>query len=182
MSDAGKKAADDEKIILGRISGVYGVKGWVKVFSDTEPREGICQYSPWYLKSSNINHGQWREIRMESGRRHGKTVIVKLEGFDDRDESMLLTGAVIGINPEQMEALEGDEYYWRELIDLRVINQQDIELGTVEQLLETGANDVLVVKGGPDDQERLIPWTPGHAVLAVDLEQGLIRVDWDEDF
>jgi len=178
MSDTGKKAAD-EKIILGRISGVYGVKGWVKIFSDTDPREGIAQYNPWYLKASNINGGKWHKISLEAGRRHGKSVIAKLEGYDDRDESMQLSGAIIGINPEQLQALEGDEFYWRELIGLRVINQQNIELGTVEQLLETGANDVMVVDG---ERERLIPWTPGHAVMDVNLEQGVIRVDWDEDF
>ncbi|MCW8924108.1 MAG: ribosome maturation factor RimM, partial [Gammaproteobacteria bacterium] len=83
-------------------------------------------------------------------------------------------------NPEQLKNLSGDEYYWRELIGLRVVNQQGVELGVVESLFETGANDVLVVKDGT--QERLVPWTLGHAVLEVDMEQGVILVDWDEDF
>jgi len=169
-----------EKIELGKITGVHGVKGWVKVFSNTEPREGITKYNPWFLQHPNINGGQWREIKVEAGRPQAKTVIAKLEGYDDRDEAMQLAGALIAISPEQLKDLNQDEYYWRDLIGLRVVNQQNVELGVVESLFETGANDVLVVKD--ETQERLIPWTLGHAVLEVDTEQGFISVDWDADF
>lgn len=170
----------DEKIEVGKISGVHGVKGWVKVFSNTDPREGITQYNPWFLQHPNINGGQWREIKVEAGRPQAKTVIAKLEGCDDRDEALKLVGARIAISPDQLKSLSRDEYYWRDLIGLRVINQQDVELGVVDSLFETGANDVLVVKYGT--RERLVPWTLGHAVLEVDLAQGVISVDWDEDF
>lgn len=176
-------SAADEKLILGKISGVYGVKGWVKVHSDTEPREGITEYSPWYLRQGSHGEGEWRQVRVEQGRRHAKTVIAKLEHVDDRDAAMLLTGAVIAISAEQLPALGKAEFYWRDLVGLRVINTKGIELGTVRRMLETGANDVLVVsdntRGG---KEHLVPWTPGNAVLDVDLEHGQIRVDWDEDF
>lgn len=171
---------NDEKILVGKISGLHGVKGWVKVFSDTDPRDGITKYSTWFIQLPNADDGQWRKIKLEAGRCQGKTVIAKLDGYDDRDESMQLVGARIAISPEQLKSLDQDEYYWRELIGLRVVNQQDVELGVVERLFETGANDVLVVK--TETQERLIPWTLGHAVLDVDLEQGVILVDWDEDF
>lgn len=166
---------EDKKIIVGKINGVYGVKGWVKVFSETDPREGITKYNPWFLKQQ----GKWREVKLESGRRQSKTIIAKLEGYDDREESMLLTGAIIGIKPEQLDSLGQDKYYWRDLIGCRVVNQQGIELGVVSKLLETGANDVLVVKSDQDDRERLIPWTLDNTVIEVDLEQDLISVDWD---
>jgi 16S rRNA processing protein RimM len=170
-----------EKIIVGKVSGVYGVKGWVKIYSYTEPREGITQYRPWYLKHSGVNQGRWQEVRLEQGKRHAKTVIAKLEGFDDRNESMMLIGATIGIDPESLDSSKSDVYYWRDLIGLRVINQQGVELGLVEKLIETGANDVLVVKGDKENtRERLIPWTLGHSVVEVDLEQKTILVDWDE--
>ena len=176
-------SAADEKLIVGKISGVFGVKGWVKVHSDTEPREGITDYNPWYLQQGSHGNGKWREIRVEQGRRHAKTVIAKLEHVDDRDAAMLLTGAVIAIKAEQLPVLGKKEFYWRDLVGLRVINTKGIELGTVQRLIETGANDVLVVgdsaRGG---REHLVPWTPGNAVLEVDLEHGQIRVDWDEDF
>jgi 16S rRNA processing protein RimM len=176
MSDA------QDKIVVGKVSGVYGVKGWVKVYSYTEPREGIAEYKPWYLKQSGVNQGQWQEVRLEQSKRHAKTVIAKLEGFDDRNESMMLAGAIIGIDPGLMGSSEGDVYYWRDLIGLRVINQQGVELGLVEKLIETGANDVLVVVAGEKEntRERLIPWTLGKAVAEVDLEKKVILVDWDE--
>jgi len=170
----------DEKIIVGKISGLHGVKGWVKVFSNTDPRDGITNYGSWFLQLPNANAGQWREIKLEGGRRQAKTVIAKLEGYEDRDEAMQLVGALIAISSDQLKALSEDEYYWRDLIGLRVVNQQDVELGVVDRLFETGANDVLVVKD--EAQERLVPWTLGHAVLEVDIEQGVISVDWDEDF
>ncbi|MCW8924588.1 MAG: ribosome maturation factor RimM, partial [Gammaproteobacteria bacterium] len=78
----------DEKIIVGKINGVHGVKGWVKVFSNTDPREGITKYNPWFLQHPNINGGQWREIRVEAGRPQAKTVIARLEGCDDRDQAL----------------------------------------------------------------------------------------------
>jgi 16S rRNA processing protein RimM len=179
-------SAANEKLIVGKISGVYGVKGWVKVYSDTDPREGIADYNPWYIKQGSHEKGHWREIKLEQGRRQAKTVIAKLEGVDDRDAAMQLSGALIAISPDQLQALSEDEFYWRDLIGLRVINREGIELGSVQRLMETGANDVLVVSDeqsvGQDSRERLVPWTPGQAVLEVDLEQGRILVDWDEDF
>lgn len=176
--------AVDEKLIVGKISGVYGVKGWIKVYSDTDPRERIADYNPWYLKLAGEQaDAQWREVRIEAGRPQAKTIIVKIEGCDDRDAAMQLTGAVIGIRQDQLQALDNNEFYWRDLIGLRVTNKEGVELGTVQRLMETGANDVLVVRAQDrESKERLIPWTLGQAVLDVDLEQGLIQVDWDADF
>lgn len=177
--------AADEKLIVGKISGVYGVKGWVKVYSDTDPREGISDYNPWYIQQGAHGKGEWREMRVEDGRRQGKTVIAKLVGTDDRDAALELIGAFIAIRSDQLQALGKDEFYWRDLIGLRVVNMEDIELGTVRRLMETGANDVLVVSAGSassDNREQLIPWTPGQAVLEVDLERGQMRVNWDADF
>jgi 16S rRNA processing protein RimM len=163
------------------------VKGWVKVFSYTDPMESIVDYNPWYVRPQNRSRLPWKKVRIEAGKRHAKTVIAKLEDCNDRDEAQSYTGSEIAIVPEQLEELSGkDEYYWRELTGLRVINQQDFELGTVEHLMETGANDVLVVvaEEGPEKlkKERLIPWILHDVVLAVELEQGILRVDWDPDF
>jgi len=145
------------------------------VYSHTDPREGITDYSPWQLKV----RGQWREYPVEAGQRQGKTVIAKLKGIDDRDQARLLTGALIAIHPEQLGQLDKNEYYWYQLEGLQVINTEGVELGKVSHMLATGANDVMVVKG---DRERLIPFTQGHTVLKVDLAGGVITVDWDPDF
>ena len=188
-----------EKVILGRITGVYGVKGWVKIFSYTDPMEAIVDYSPWYIRAEGRKPGDqnlapWTRVKLKAGKRHAKTVVAKLEHCNDRDDAMSYIGTEIAIELQQLEALrEKNQYYWRDLIGLTVINQQGIELGKVKSLMETGANDVLVVasaettdevavKQEAQDSERLIPWTMGNAIVAVDMEQGVIIVDWDADF
>lgn len=189
-----------EKIILGRITGVYGVKGWIKIFSYTDPMESIVDFSPWYIRAENKKNSPWTRVKLKAGKRHAKTVVAKLEHCNDRDQAMAYIGTEIAIEPQQLEALKGkDEYYWRDLLGLRVINQQDIELGVVKSLLETGANDVLVVASEAKERnqaenteatenkkqeikEHLIPWVMDSAIIAVDLEQGIIEVDWDADF
>ena len=184
------------KVILGRITGVYGVQGWLKVFSYTDPMEAIIDYSPWYIRAEGRKNAPWTQVTLKAGKRHAKTVVAKLEQCNDRDAAMAYIGAEIAIEPEQLESLnEKNEYYWRDLIGLRVINQQNVELGVVKSLLETGANDVLVVASEIESEEvseiegckveireRLIPWTMNIAIIAVDQEQGIIRVDWDPDF
>jgi 16S rRNA processing protein RimM len=196
QQDEQDKDQASEKVILGRIAGVYGVKGWLKVFSYTEPMEAIVDYSPWYIRAESRKPGlqnsrPWTEVKLEAGKRHAKTVIAKIEHCDDRDAAMSFVGAEIAIDNCQLEKLNGEnEYYWRDLIGLRVINRQGVELGIVKSLMETGANDVLVVvseiapeEGAEKEKiERLIPWTMNNAIIAVDLEKRMIEVDWDPDF
>lgn len=178
-----------EKIVLGRITGVYGLKGWVKVFSYTDPMESIVDFSPWYLRPENKTKSPWKKVKLKAGKRHAKTVIAKLEHCNDCDEAQTYIGLEIAIEQSQFDELKDEnEFYWRDVIGLRVINQQNIELGVVTKMMETGANDVLVVtsKEATDEEtgakECLIPWTLQQAIIAVDLEQGVIEVDWDPDF
>jgi len=196
LEKAASEKAASEKIVVGRITGVYGVKGWVKIFSYTDPMESIVDYNPWFIRAENRKNAPWIQITLKSGKRHAKTVVAKLEHCNDRDAAQAYIGNEIAIELQQLEALkQKDEYYWRDLLGLRVINQQGVELGVVKDLMETGANDVLVVvpqdaedSSGNDNgtakkkQECLIPWTMNHAIIAVDLEQKVIEVDWDPDF
>ncbi|MET0066183.1 MAG: ribosome maturation factor RimM [Candidatus Thiodiazotropha sp.] len=165
----------DEMILMGRVSGLFGVRGWVKIYSHAAPREGILDYKVWYL----MRDGDWKPFQVVAGQRQGKGVVAQLEGCNDRDQAAELLGSDIAIRREQLPALAAGEYYWSDLEGLRVINLEEVELGVVSHLFETGANDVLVVKG---DRERLIPYTPGMAVKSVDLQEGLLIVDWDADF
>jgi len=161
-------------ITLGKIVGVFGIKGWVKVFSETRPREQIFSYSPWLLE---VN-GRTVEVELLDGRQQGKGLVASLKGYTDCDAARQLIGADIAISEEDLPATGIDEYYWSQLTGLSVVNQQGIELGEVANLFETGANDVMVVKG---DKERLIPFTE-FAVHEVDLDNKKIIVDWDADF
>lgn len=163
------------RVALGRINGHFGVKGWVKVYSHTQPKEQIVKYSPWLLKQG----GEWRSIRVLEGKAHSKTVIARLDGIDSRELAESLIGAEIAINRDQMQPAAEGEYYWLDLIGLQVVNLAGEELGEVRNLMETGANDVLVVRG---ERERLIPFVQGQFIKEVDLDNGKIRVDWDPEF
>ena len=160
----------------GTISGVFGVKGWIKVHSFTQPRENILRYLPWIVRKND----QTREIGVLSGQRHGNTVVACLEGISDRDAASALMGSEIWIPKEQLPEPGADEYYWNDLIGLDVETDTGVKLGKVDHLLETGANDVLVVIDG--DKERLIPFVQKQTVLKIDLSVGQIIVDWDPDF
>lgn len=165
----------DELIIMGRVSGLFGVRGWLKIYSHTSPREGIIQYRDWYLKQG----GGWRQYRVVAGHRQGRGVVAQLKGIDGRDLAATLIDCDIAVQRQQLPELEPGEYYWADLQGLRVVNLEGVELGVVSHLFETGANDVLVVVG---ERERLIPYTRGEAIREVDLERGLILVDWDPEF
>ena len=161
-------------MILGRISGLFGVKGWVKVYSYTEPREAVLDYDRWLLSGKN----GWQEATVAEGQRHGKTVIVRINGYDDRDQAAGLIGTEIGVPRDELPEADSDHYYWSDLEGLSVVHRDGTEIGKVDHLLETGANDVMVVKG---ETERLVPFVMDKVVLGVDLVKGEIRVDWEWD-
>jgi len=170
----------DDMIVLGHISGLFGIQGWVKVYSHTEPRDNILRYSPWYLSIE----GEWRPCPVAQGKQHGKTLIARLASCADRDSAAALVGKEIAVPRTQLPSLDEGEYYWRDLLGLQVINLDDVDLGRVTNLMETGANDVLVVEQSEaaGKQERLIPFIREQVIKQVDLQEGVIRVDWDPDF
>jgi 16S rRNA processing protein RimM len=162
-------------VTLGRISGVFGVQGWVKVFSHTEPRDNIVRYDRWTLRGPE---GE-RDVEVESGRRQGALVVAKLAGIDDRDAARALVGAEIVVDRSRLPKCEAGEYYWADLEGLEVRTPAGEVLGTVDHLLATGAHDVLVVKGS---RERLIPFVLDKVIRAVDLGAGVIVADWSSDY
>ena len=163
-----------QPVVLGRVSGLFGVRGWVKVYSYTEPREAVLDYERWLL---NRKDG-WQEATVAEGQRHGKTIIARIDGYVDRDQAAELVGIEIGVPRGELPEAEQGQYYWSDLEGLRVVHRDGTELGKVDHLLETGANDVMVVKG---EQERLIPFAMERVILGVDLDKGEIEVDWEWD-
>jgi len=164
-----------EMIVVGKIAGVFGVQGWCKVFSHTSPRKNILQYSPWYLK----RNGEWQSIKVKQGRQQGKGLVAQLDGVSDRDAAAALNETEIAIKQSQLPDLPKGEYYWSDLIGLDVETVTGVPLGKVTDMMETGANDVLIVNG---DQERLIPFLQQEVVTEIDLDAGLMKVDWDPEF
>ena len=163
-----------QPVVLGRISGLFGVKGWVKVYSYTEPREAVLEYRRWLLSGKD----GWWEATVAEGQRHGKTIIARIDGYVDRDQAAELIGTEIAVPRDELPKAEEGRFYWSDLEGLRVVHRDGTELGRVAYLLETGANDVMVVQG---EQERLIPFVMGEVILGVDLASGRIDVDWEWD-
>lgn len=167
--------------IVGKLGSTYGIRGWLRIYSSTEQAESIFNYQPWFL---NIK-GQWQAVELESWRYHSHDLIVKLKNIDDRDVAQTLTNVEIGVSADNFPELE-EGYYWHDLIGCQVLNLQGYQLGVVSDMMETGSNDVFVVKANLNDafskQERLIPYLEQTVVKRVDLATKTIEVDWDAGF
>ena len=173
-------APADDLIVIGKIFSIHGVRGEVKVYSFTDPIGNLLDYTHWTLR----REGSVKQAELVSGRLQGKFLVTKLKGLDDREEARLLSGYEICVPRNLFPDLTDGEYYWYQLVGLKVIDQLGQLLGTIDHLLETGSNDVMVVKpcaGSLDDRERLLPYTE-QCVLAVDLAAGEMKVEWDADF
>lgn len=165
---------DDDLICVGHVLGAQGIKGWVRVFSETSPRENIVSYSPWLIERS----GELRKVKVK-GRLQGKHVVAKLQGIDDRSQAEALSGCQLFIERRLLPGLEAGEYYWSDLIGLTVETQRAEPLGVVTAMLETGADDVMVLQG---ERERLIPFVMDEIVREVDLANHRLVVDWSPEY
>lgn len=169
---------------VGRITAVFGVKGWVKIDSFTQPFENIQLYQPWWLKTA---HGV-KAVEVVESKPHGNVLIAQIKGVNTRDDAERYRGVTIAVERDLLPELDSDEYYWHQLEGLTVVSEYNgvnSLLGIVDRLMETGANDVLVIKGNQesiDQRERLIPYIPEQFVKSVDLSAGQIIVDWDPEF
>jgi 16S rRNA processing protein RimM len=161
-------------VTLGRVSGLYGVKGWVKVQSYTEPRENIATFPVWTV----TRNGVAAELAVEHARAHGSAVVAKLRGIEDRDEARAWLGSEIAVDRSLLPPCAPGEYYWADLEGLEVRTPDGLVLGSVDHLLATGGNDVLVLTG---ERERLIPFVPDAVIRSVDLEAGVIVADWSPE-
>ena len=167
-------ATDRDRVILGRINGVFGTRGWLKIYSYTRPRDNILSYPTWALCANHT----WQMFDVIAHRRQGAGFIASLNGISEREEAVALVGSEIAVDREALPRIGAGEYYWANLIGLEVFDQRGTILGTVTGLLETGANDVLVVGGA---KERLIPYVKDRYVIEVDVEHGRMVVDWHEN-
>lgn len=169
-------------VVVGKMGSSYGIRGWLRVFSSTEDAESIFDYQPWFIQ----NRGYWQQIEIESWRRHNQDLIIKIKDVDDRDAANLLTNCEIVVDSAQLPELEEGDYYWKDLIGCAVVTVNGYELGKVIDMMETGSNDVLVVRANLKDaygvKERLIPFLTEQVIKHVDLSTQRIEVDWDPGF
>jgi 16S rRNA processing protein RimM len=165
---------DRQLIILGQVGAPWGVRGWVRLNSYTDPREALLDYRDIYLRQE----GDWQAARIAEGRLQGKSLVARLEGVNDRDVALQSRGAEIAVARELMPDPGEGHYYWSDLEGMMVKGRDGREFGRVAYLLATGEHDVLVVAG---EREILIPFVMGRTILDVDQDSGLIKVDWEWD-
>ena len=173
--------ADNKRVVLGKIGKSHGIKGWVKLHSFTSPPENILDYPELQIDSAAAQ----RQLSLVESRNQNSNLLVHFEGIDDPESAQLLTGKEVWVTDAELPKLEAGEYYWHELEGLLVWNEQELLLGEVSRLMETGANDVLVVKPtneSTDERERLVPFIRDQVVKTVDTEAGRIHVDWDAGY
>ena len=171
MTDTARQ--DQDMVLLGYVSGVFGIKGWVKIHSWTEPRDAILGYQPWHLGEELL------PVRVTDGRNQGKTVVASIDGVDQPEQAQALRGKEIRVRRNQLPKPESGSWYWSDLIGLDVETTGGESLGIVDRMMETGAHDVMVVRG---DRERLVPFVAGAVVQRVDLDAKRIVVDWQADY
>ena len=169
-------------VVLGTLGAVYGIKGWLRVNAYTNEVSGIFDYAPWFIG----REGKWQQTEVIQWRWHNKGLVAKLANVDDRDAAALLTGMEIAVLASELPALEENEFYWRDVEGLSVVNTEGYDMGKVDHMLSTVANDVLVVTANSNDafgkRERLIPFIQSQYIVAVNKELGTITVDWPADF
>jgi 16S rRNA processing protein RimM len=162
-----------EPVVLGRVGAPFGVQGWVKVFSYTDPPEGIVSYPAWDI----VRGTEIRRMTVLESKRAGQGMAVRLEGIDSREAAQMLSGAEVQLDRSELPAPEAGTYYWHDLVGLAASNRDGQALGRVEEILEFPAHPVLVLRG---DRERLVPLVP-ERLVAVDLAAGTVTVDWHPD-
>lgn len=172
----------ENRIIVGKFGACYGIRGWIRVFSFTEDPESLFSYQPWYICRNN----QWQKVELEGIRTHNQDVVVKLIGVGDRNVANALTNYEIAIDSKLLPALQRGDFYWKDLIGCRVLTRQNYDLGIVADLMETGSNDVLIIKANLNDvfnmKERLIPFVDKQVIKMIDLNTKQIIVEWDPAF
>ena len=158
-------------VVVGRVAGAYGVKGWVRIGSYTVPPENLLSYQPWLVDGNPL---QVLDVHT-----HGAGFVAQLRGVGDRDAAARLAGMQIAVPAAVLPVLDEDEFYWRDLIGLQVVNSAGEALGAVTGFLASGANDVMVVRD--ENVERLVPFARS-VVQSVDRDSGCIVVDWGLDY
>ena len=164
---------DDKKIYLGKITGAHGIKGWLKIQSFSSPPENILNYPQWIIN----NQGEEDFYSIEQGRKQNKKIVVKLENIDDRNTAESLINSKILILRSDLPKLSNENYYWSDLVGLSVLNSEEKVIGKIESLIETGANDVMVIITLKDER-ILIPFVIHEIIKEVNVEQNYIKIDW----
>lgn len=168
--------SQDKYLIMGRFGAPFGIKGEIKIQSYAEPPENLCEYENWYLQTDD----GIEKLKILTARYQAPSIIAKIAGIHDRDEVRRYTNQYIAIEKTELAALDEGEFYWDELTGFSVIDQHGQTLGQVQEIFNTGANDILAVRKENSKKRILIPFILDQFVMKVDTDQSQIIVDWEE--
>jgi len=166
---------NDKTINIGKVIGLHGVKGWLKILSFSSPPENIFNYKSLIISNKYIN----QIFHIEDSRKQGKKILIKLDNIDDRTSAESLKDSDIYIQRSDLPQLSEDTYYWEDLLGFNVFNQNNIKIGNVDSFIETGSNDVLIVKTAKN-KNILIPFIMNKSIKVVNIESHYITVDWED--
>ncbi|MBU0455218.1 MAG: ribosome maturation factor RimM [Gammaproteobacteria bacterium] len=162
-------------IVVGQFGKPHALDGWIKVHSHTDPAEAIKKYSPWYIQQDH----QWQPIAIDGIQAHHSHFIVHIQDVNSPEAARVYVNKKIGVPQDQLPPLKPGEYYWSDLEGLTVFNQDHILLGTIDHLMATKSNDVMVIVG---EKRHLIPFIKDQFVLSIDLKKQEMIVLWDPEF
>jgi 16S rRNA processing protein RimM len=160
-------------VVVGRIGRTVGVSGWLRVISFTNPQDNLLKLNSWLVK--DLKTASWQKFPYQL-KKHAKTILVKFSGYESPEQAKCLTGAEIAVSRNELLPLDVGEYYWVDLLGIKVVNVAGVELGVIKELMATGSNDVLVVVR--EKSRVLIPFLD-WVVLEVNLADHRMVVDWD---
>jgi 16S rRNA processing protein RimM len=167
-----------QMVVMARIAAPFGIKGWLKLQTFTEYSDSLDAFDTWFL-AKGVGGNDWEEVLVEDFAVNAKAVVVKLKGCDDRNAAELMRKRDVAVPRDWLDETGSGEYYWIDLIGAEVVNEAGDRLGRVASLMETGANDVLVVQSGTS--ETLIPFVSDY-VVNVDREKKLVTVHWQKEW
>ena len=175
-SEQAGSVTSDEMVIMGRVAAPFGIKGWLRVTPYTHSPEDLLAYSELWLR---VPGGEWRKCAISEAKVQSRSMLMALKGVTDRTDAEVYCRMEVAVPRSHLPPLGQDEYYWRDLLGMAVFTTDGVDLGKVEQIVETGANDVLVVRG---ERDRWIPFLLDHYVVSINLSDRKITVDWDPEF
>jgi 16S rRNA processing protein RimM len=166
-------------VVMGQVTAPFGVKGWIRIYALTAHPANLCDYPVWWLRRAGED---WHETEVVAAKLHSNTLVAQLSGIQSREAAAHLKGLEIGVPRSQLPAAAGNEFYWADLIGLKVVNMAEHELGRVARIVQTGANDVLVVTSDKSDERELLVPFIADAIKQVDVAAGVIAVDWSREY
>jgi 16S rRNA processing protein RimM len=169
----------EEPVVMGRVAGPYGVRGFARVQVFTESTDGLLAFDAWLVGRP----GHWETRRVVEAGTYRDGLVVRFEGVETPEAARTLRGSEVAVRRRELPPTDSEEVYWVDLVGCSVVNREGIDLGRVVSLMETGANDVMVVVAGgvTERKERLIPYVE-QVVESVDLASRIVRVDWGRDY